>query len=97
MGTDPDDEIERTILALVAARGPQKTICPSEAARALSGEAGFRARMDAVREIAFTLADHGSIEITQRGEVVDGRSARGPIRLRRARGVAGPSDSGRTG
>lgn len=77
-----DAEIEAAILALLAARGGGKTICPSEAARAVFGDAAFRAHMDAVRGVAFALADRGTIVITQRGAVVDGRSARGPIRLR---------------
>lgn len=77
------DPIERTIRDLLAQRAEGKTICPSEAARALYGDDGFRPHMDAVRAVAFDLADAGSIEVTQGGEVVDGRSARGPIRLRR--------------
>ncbi len=38
--------------------------------------------MDEVREVAFALADAGELDVTQGGEVVDGRTARGPIRLR---------------
>ena len=73
---------EQTILALLAHRGEGKTICPSEAARALHGDDAFRAHMDAVREVAYAMADRGEVEVTQKGEVVDGRRARGPIRLR---------------
>ncbi len=76
------EEIEATILASLARRDPGKTICPSEVARELFGPAGFRAQMDAVRAVAHALADRGTIAITQRGVVVDGRAARGPIRLR---------------
>ena len=78
------DEIERTVFALLAERGEGRTICPSEAARALGpaeGE-GWHALMDPVRAVAFDLADAGRLEVTQRGDVVDGRAARGPIRLR---------------
>ncbi len=75
------EQIEGTIGDLLARRAPGRTICPSEAARALDPE-GWRAQMDAVREVAFALADRGALEVTQRGEVVDGRTARGPIRLR---------------
>jgi hypothetical protein len=75
-------DIEAAIAALLARRAPGRTICPSEAARALDAD-GWRARMDAVRAVAFAMADRGELEVTQRGEVVDGRAARGPIRLRR--------------
>jgi hypothetical protein len=73
---------DRAILELLGRRAPGATICPSEAARAIDPD-GWRARMDEVREAAFALADAGDVEITQRGTVVDGRTARGPIRLRR--------------
>jgi hypothetical protein len=75
-------DIEAAIAALLARRAPGRTICPSEAARVLDAD-GWRARMDAVRAVAFAMADRGELEVTQRGEVVDGRTARGPIRLRR--------------
>jgi hypothetical protein len=75
-------DVEAAIGALLARRAPGRTICPSEAARALDAD-GWRARMDAVRAVAFAMADRGELEVTQRGEVVDGRTARGPIRLRR--------------
>ena len=81
MALSPAD-IEAAIAALLARRAPGRTICPSEAARALDAD-GWRARMDAVRAVAFAMADRGELEVTQRGEVVDGRTARGPIRLRR--------------
>lgn len=71
---------EEKILELLAARDPGKTICPSDAARALYED--WRPRMDEVREAAYALADRGALEVTQGGEVVDGRSARGAIRLR---------------
>ena len=72
--------VEKTILDLLAQRAPGKTICPSEAARALFED--WRPRMDEVREVAYAMADEGRLEVTQSGEVVDGRNARGAIRLR---------------
>ncbi len=75
------EEIEAAIGALLARRAAGRTICPSEAARTLDPD-GWRARMDAVRDVAFAMADRGELEVTQRGAVVDGRTARGPIRLR---------------
>jgi hypothetical protein len=72
--------IERTILALLDERAEGRTICPSEAARALAED--WRPLMDDVRATAAAMADDGRLEITQRGEVVDLRAARGPVRLR---------------
>lgn len=77
-----DEQIAATIFALLAERAEGRTICPSEAARALAPD-DWRPLMEPVREVAYGLADAGRLEVTQRGEVVDGRAARGPIRLRR--------------
>jgi hypothetical protein len=74
-------EIERTIRELLALRGPDRTICPSEAARALAGDDGFRALMNDVRAAAATMDGRGELVVTQRGRRVDALSARGPIRL----------------
>lgn len=74
-------EMETTIRELLARRRDGATICPSEAARAVH-PGDWCAHMDHAREAAFTMADRGELEVTQRGEVVDGRTARGPIRLR---------------
>ena len=75
-------DAERAILDLLARRDPGKTICPSEAARALGGDGGFRPLMPLVRAAAGALADAGRIEVTQRGRRVQLERARGPIRLR---------------
>ena len=73
---------ERAILDLLAQRDPGKTICPSDAARALGGDDGFRPLMPVVRDAARKLVAEGRIEVTQRGRPVDLDSARGAIRLR---------------
>jgi hypothetical protein len=78
-------DVEGTIFSLLDGRREGATICPSDAARALWG-ADFRPHMDEVRSVAFGLVDDGRLVVTQRGEVVDGRTARGPIRLRRPGG-----------
>jgi len=75
-------DAERTILDLLARRDPGKTICPSDAARALGGDEGFRPLMPLVREAAGALVSAGRLEVTQRGEPVDLATARGAIRLR---------------
>jgi Protein of unknown function (DUF3253) len=75
-------EARRAILALLEQRDPGKTICPSDAARALAGDEGFRPLMGLVREAAGELVEAGRIEVTQHGEPVDLDRAKGPIRLR---------------
>jgi hypothetical protein len=76
-----DAQIEATILGLLARRGPGKTICPSDAARALD-DANFRPLMAPVRRVARSLVERGELEVTQSGRVVDIDTARGAIRLR---------------
>jgi hypothetical protein len=76
--------LEDTILHLLARRGAGKTICPSEAARAVGGEdkAAWQPLMEPARAAARRLVADGKIVITQGGRVVDGDTAKGPIRLR---------------
>lgn len=70
------------ILTLARERAPAKTICPSDAARAVGGDQ-WRDLMDDARDIARDLARAGEVEIMQRGEVVDPDAQwRGPIRIR---------------
>ncbi|KUI27686.1 S-adenosylmethionine tRNA ribosyltransferase [Mycobacterium sp. IS-1742] len=76
------DDLRMTILRLARERGPAKTICPSDAARAVGGD-GWRELMEEARETARELARAGDVEITQKGEVLDPDAAwRGPIRIR---------------
>lgn len=79
-----DRELEDSIRALLAARAADATICPSEAARAVGGE-DWRDLMEPARRAARRMVDAGDVEITQQGAVVDPSTARGPIRIRRAR------------
>jgi Protein of unknown function (DUF3253) len=77
--------MSKTILRLLEARSAGKTICPSEAARAAAGSdvrSTWEPLMDKAREAAFALADVGQIVITQKGRIIEGRTAKGPIRLR---------------
>ena len=63
-------------------RGPSKSICPSDAARAVGGD-NWRPLMDRARDAARELAREGEVEITQGGDVVDPDATwRGPIRIR---------------
>jgi hypothetical protein len=84
----PDDplaeRIRDCVLALLAERGPGRSICPSEAAQWL----GMHVRcpwqdlMRPVRVIAAVLADTGVLEAFQDDRVVNIREVRGPVRLR---------------
>lgn len=76
------EQAEAAILDLLARRDRGKTICPSEAARALGGDEGFRSLMPLVRDAARALVTDGRIEVTQAGRPVDLDAARGPVRLR---------------
>jgi hypothetical protein len=73
-----------SIRDLLAARDADKTICPSEAARAVGGD-DWRELMPSAREAAHELVGLGEVEVTQKGEVVDVTTARGPVRIRRTR------------
>ena len=81
---DVGAELERTIAELLGRRRPEASICPSEAARTVD-PAGWRELMPEARSAAGRLADAGAVEVTQGGEVVDVRTARGPVRIRRPR------------
>ena len=77
--------IEATILALCAARGAERSICPSEVARALAGsdEKAWRTLMHPVREEALRLARAGRVVILRKGRTQDPHAPiRGVIRLR---------------
>lgn len=83
---EPDHEglrarAEAAIGALARHRLPDRTICPSDAARVIGGT-GWRRHMDLVRSVAADMADRQLITVLQRGEVVSGRDWRGPVRLR---------------
>ncbi len=79
---DAATALERAIDALLDARRPGATICPSEAARAVDPE-GWRDLVAQARAVAGRLAARGEVEVTQRGAVVDVATARGPVRIRR--------------
>ncbi|HIK43710.1 MAG TPA: DUF3253 domain-containing protein [Leptolyngbyaceae cyanobacterium M65_K2018_010] len=71
--------LRETLLRLVEQRGPGKTLCPSEVARALDSE-HWRDLMPAVRALGTQLAEAGAIAVFQKGQRVDPKTARGPIR-----------------
>jgi hypothetical protein len=71
------DRIRAAILDLALQRGREKSICPSEVAKALSED--WRPLMPEVRAVAAAMPE---IMATQGGVEVDPMTARGPIRLR---------------
>lgn len=83
--------LEAAVLALARKRAPDKTICPSDAARAVGGEA-WRGDMDLAREVVRALAVEGAVAVLQRGEpVAADASWRGPIRVRYSGGRSVPA------
>ena len=77
---ETSDRLRTAILALTAERAP-KSICPSDAARAVDAET-WRALMDTARDVARELARAGDVVITQKGAVlVPDAPWRGPVRI----------------
>ena len=88
--TEDSDPLAGEILRLVTERGPGKSICPSEVARAFAEERRkptdppdlWRRYMPAVRQQAKNLARQGRIRILRRGREVDPTvPVKGVIRL----------------
>jgi hypothetical protein len=86
-----DAALEASILSLLAEREPGKTICPSEAAKEVCGNArgqekatrrDWETLMEPARAAARRLVAQGKIVITQHNQIVDPATAKGPIRLR---------------
>ena len=92
------DDDKRDILLkhtnrLLSTREFQKTICPSEVARALSSAEldalqahDWRATMDDVRGLVWEKREAGEVEVMQKGQVLDVQNLadiKGPIRVRK--------------
>lgn len=81
--TDVGGRLRAAILTMTTERAP-RTICPSDAARAVDPE-NWRELMDAARDLARELARSGDVVITQKGQALDPDADwRGPIRIGRA-------------
>ena len=77
---DASDRLRTAILTLTAQRAP-KSICPSDAARAVDA-GNWRTLMDGARAAARELARAGDVVITQKGAVLDPDTDwRGPVRI----------------
>lgn len=76
------ERLEAAVLALARKRGPEKTICPSDATRAVGGDA-WRDDMDLARDVVRELAVAGAVEVLQGGEPQPADADwKGPIRVR---------------
>ena len=73
------DRLAATIRALLRHRDGT-TICPSDAARVVGG-AGWRDAVPLAREVAHDLVAQSVVVVQQRGQPVDVRDARGPVRI----------------
>lgn len=89
------DELEATLMKLLAARGPGKTIGPTDVARALGGDHpdGWGPLMQPVRRAAVRLMKAGRIIILRKGRPVDPDDFRGVYRIALPESEAGPGNS----
>lgn len=84
----PRSDAQDVVLRLCAERGADRSICPTEAARALAGDApdaDWRRRLPEVRAAAVALARAGRLDILRKGKPIAPDEVRGVIRLRHKR------------
>ncbi len=75
------------LLDLARERGPEKSFCPSEAARRLVEQdpelgSDWRGWMEPTRQAAQELEQQGLLDFLQKGQRIQAWGYRGPIRLR---------------
>ena len=78
------ETIEDLVLRLATERGPAKTICPTEAARAVAeqrGEEDWHDRLSNVRAAAVRLSRRGKLAIYRKGKPVDPNLFKGVYRI----------------
>ncbi|KAH7435857.1 hypothetical protein KP509_06G082000 [Ceratopteris richardii] len=84
VGVELEQSLEQKILEILGRRAASSTMCPSEAARAIS-PSNWRLLMERTRQVARTMALRGIIHITQKGVVCNPLTDfKGPIRLKLA-------------
>ncbi len=86
-----DDPLAQTILALCAALGPGKSICPTDAAKAFArareeDDLAWRGHLSQVRARAVALSRAGRLVIYRKGKPVDPDDFRGVYRIGLPRG-----------
>jgi hypothetical protein len=81
--SDQTMKIDHTIMDLLAQRGNDKTISPSDVARAIAGtdEKQWRLLMKPIRARAILLAGQNDIVILRKGKPVDPENFKGVYRL----------------
>ena len=93
MAVDPA-EIDATILRLLDDAGANRTISPTDVARALHPGTDWNVLMTQVRRAAIKLAHAGKIAILRKGKPVDPNDFKGVYRLGPApRDELGPGNS----
>jgi hypothetical protein len=80
-GPVTEAELRAEILRQTRARGPAKSICPSEVARALAPES-WQPLMGKVRAAAASLHAEGTVQILRKGKPIPPEAMHGVIRLR---------------
>ncbi|WP_210484307.1 DUF3253 domain-containing protein [Microvirga antarctica] len=77
------DPIETAMLAMVAAKGPGRTVGPTDVARAIGGDKpdGWGPLMQPVRAVAVRLMKEGRLTILRKGRPVDPDDFKGVYRL----------------
>jgi Protein of unknown function (DUF3253) len=75
-----DDTVDTAILALVKARGAEKSVSPAEVAQSLDAE-NWRRRLGAVKASAVRLAQAGAVNILRKGKPVDPTDFKGVYRM----------------
>ena len=96
MTTTADELLNSHIERLLLSREYPKTICPSEAPRALTtleleaaGVSHWRDLMPKARQILWGMRDRGQVEILQRGvplpSTISMEEVKGPLRARKRR------------
>jgi hypothetical protein len=73
--------IDATIMTLLAAQAPGKTVSPEEVARAVATGGDWHAHLGAVRRAAVRLALDGRLVIYRKGKPVDPADFKGVYRL----------------
>jgi len=85
------DPVAETILELLAASAPDKSISPEEVARAVAAQHprrndppdAWRRHLPAVKQQALFLARAGRLVVLRKGKAVDAQTAKGIIRYKR--------------
>jgi hypothetical protein len=80
------EEVVDTVLRLATERGADKTVGPTDVARALGGPHpdGWGPLMPAIRRAAISLMKEGRVVVTRKGRPVDPDDFRGIYRIRLA-------------